>query len=265
VSAFGNTNVTDNEKQFFINLYAYQAIAEMEYAGIPASITLAQAILESGWGRGTVATNANNYFCIKCNHNWQGETFNAKDDDPGLSCFRKYDNVAQSFTDHSDFLRNGKRYEPLFSLEKTDFRGWCKGLKKYGYATDPNYANKLIDLIENYGLWVFDLAVPMAAKPTITAPQKPKPPVNNDIEVAQVEEVVQMEQIDNTPSAPVRNNEKEETAEMLTLPFYSYKKNESAAVRFQSKPTQQPVPVKKRRIKIRPILPSSNVRFDRIK
>ena len=129
-----DNSVSDYDKQFFIDTYAFWAISEMDYSGIPASVTLAQAILESGWGRGKVAEGANNYFCIKCNNNWGGDTFKAWDDDPDLSCFRKYETVEESFRDHSDFLKNGKRYSPLFQLEKSDFRGWAKGLKSCGYA-----------------------------------------------------------------------------------------------------------------------------------
>ena len=88
-----DNSLTEYDKQFFIDTYASLAITEMGFSEIPASITLAQAILESGWGRGTVAEGANNYFCIKCNNGWEGETYDAKDDDPGLSCFRKYQTV----------------------------------------------------------------------------------------------------------------------------------------------------------------------------
>ena len=164
-------NITEYDKQFFIDTYASLAIAEMHGSGIPASITLAQAILESGWGRGSVAEGGNNYFCIKCNNGWEGETYEAKDDEPGLSCFRKYQNVFESFSDHSHFLTESPRYRPLFELEKSDFRGWANGLKECGYATDRAYGSRLIDIIEEHGLWLFDYAIPMTHFKQIDAPE----------------------------------------------------------------------------------------------
>lgn len=151
--------ITEYDKQFFIDTYAAMAVAEMHASGIPASIKLGQAILESGWGRGTVAEGGNNYFCIKCNNGWQGPTLKAKDDEKGLSCFRKYQTVFESFRDHSLFLMRSPRYKQLFALGKTDFEAWAKGLKSCGYATDKAYAERLIAIIEEYGLWVYDYAI----------------------------------------------------------------------------------------------------------
>ena len=175
---YADNSITENDKQFFIDTYAGLAISEMNFSGIPASITLAQAILESGWGRGKVAKGANNYFCIKCFNGWDGPTFDAKDDEPGLSCFRKYQTVFQSFRDHTIFLKEGRRYQPLFKLEKTDYRGWANGLKECGYATDKSYGKKLIELIEKHGLWLFDYAIPLEGFETIDTPVLPiEPPV----------------------------------------------------------------------------------------
>ena len=122
--------------------------------GVPASITLAQGILESGSGKSKLATEANNHFGIKCHDTWNGATMHLDDDAPN-ECFRKYKSVEQSFEDHSIFLKK-PRYEELFALEITDYKGWAQGLKKCGYATSPTYAKNLIDVIEKYELIQFD-------------------------------------------------------------------------------------------------------------
>ena len=123
--------------------------------GIPASITLAQGILESGSGKARLARDANNHFGIKC-HDWKGARV-YHDDDKAQECFRKYKDPSQSFRDHSEFLANRKRYAGLFKLKKDDYKGWAKGLRKAGYATDPKYPQKLISLIERYELYKYDV------------------------------------------------------------------------------------------------------------
>ncbi|MBL4664014.1 MAG: glucosaminidase domain-containing protein [Flavobacteriaceae bacterium] len=135
----------------------YKAIAkeEMLQYGIPASITLAQGILESGAGRGTLTKKANNHFGIKCHSSWTGERVYHDDDEKG-ECFRKYRDPRYSFRDHSLFLSQRTRYQGLFTLKKRDYRGWAKGLKKAGYATDPKYPAKLINIIERYDLTQYD-------------------------------------------------------------------------------------------------------------
>ncbi|WP_147678427.1 glucosaminidase domain-containing protein [Algibacter pacificus] len=138
----------------YIITYADVAIAEMQRYNIPASITLAQGILESGSGNGRLATEANNHFGIKC-HEWDGDRI-YHDDDAAQECFRKYDDVRNSFRDHSLFLTERSRYSKLFKLKKTDYKGWAKGLKAAGYATDPKYPSKLISLIERYDLHDYD-------------------------------------------------------------------------------------------------------------
>lgn len=130
------------------------AIQQMSLYGIPASITLAQGILESGYGNSPLAVKANNHFGIKC-HGWDGETF-LKDDDHPNDCFRKYDNAMESFVDHSLFLTSRARYNFLFDLKITDYKAWAKGLKTAGYATNPKYAQTLIHLIEKYKLYQYD-------------------------------------------------------------------------------------------------------------
>lgn len=138
----------------YIDRYKDIAIAEMDRYGIPASIKLAQAILESGNGTSYLATKANNHFGIKCGGVWKGRTVSRQDDNPN-DCFRAYDNPEQSFRDHSEFLMR-KRYEKLFSLDKNDYKGWAYGLKAAGYATNPKYPELLISLIERYRLDQYD-------------------------------------------------------------------------------------------------------------
>lgn len=142
--------------QLYINQYKDLAIKEMLRYKIPASITLAQAVFESGAGRSRLARLGNNHFGIKC-HGWTGRTI-AEDDDELGECFRAYDNPLHSFEDHSKFLVNSNRYRRLFSLPITDYRGWAHGLKACGYATNPRYAYKLIELIELYKLHLYDNA-----------------------------------------------------------------------------------------------------------
>jgi Muramidase (flagellum-specific) len=142
----------------YIDRYKDIAIAEMERYGIPASIKLAQALLESGNGNSTLAREANNHFGIKCTPEWPGgKTY--KDDDRRNDCFRVYERPEDSFRDHSQFLLR-KRYAALFELSKDDYKGWARGLKAAGYATNPRYADLLIDLIERYGLHRYDQAEP---------------------------------------------------------------------------------------------------------
>lgn len=138
-------------QQDYIAKYKDDAIKDMQHTGVPASITLAQGVLESESGNSDLAREANNHFGIKCHTDWTGGAF-YKDDDEKNECFRKYNSVLESFDDHSKFLRTRDRYSFLFTLEITDYKGWAKGLKKAGYATNPDYANKLIKIIEDFQL-----------------------------------------------------------------------------------------------------------------
>ncbi|WP_435133471.1 glucosaminidase domain-containing protein [Formosa sp. A9] len=138
----------------YIQLYAGIAVEEMKFYHIPASITLAQGILESGSGRGRLAVEANNHFGIKC-HEWTGDRI-YHDDDKNQECFRKYKDPKYSFRDHSLFLTERKRYAQLFELDIDDYRGWARGLRAAGYATDRKYPEKLIALIERYQLYRYD-------------------------------------------------------------------------------------------------------------
>ena len=147
------TAQTPQEK--YIQQYASLAVKEMHRSGVPASITLAQGIVESGAGTSKLATEGNNHFGIKCHVGWTGKSMRVDDDLPN-ECFRVYDNPEDSFRDHSDFLRYRDRYKFLFDLERTDYKGWAYGLRKAGYATDPNYPAKLIKYIEDYNLSRYD-------------------------------------------------------------------------------------------------------------
>ncbi len=142
--------------QTYIDQYRDLAIQEMLKYNIPASITLAQGLLESGAGKSELVIKGNNHFGIKC-HGWTGRTV-YHDDDLTQECFRAYDNALQSFEDHSKFLVNGSRYRSLFSLKRTDYKGWARGLKAAGYATNPAYADRLISIIELYKLYEYDHA-----------------------------------------------------------------------------------------------------------
>ena len=127
----------------------------MNRNGVPASIILSQGMLESDYGRSRLAVNANNHFGIKCHNNWRGATI-THDDDRRNECFRKYRSVEESFHDHSNFLATTPRYRELFKLKTEDYKGWARGLKDAGYATNPNYANLLIRIIEENELWRYD-------------------------------------------------------------------------------------------------------------
>ena len=139
----------------YVRKYAPLAVLEMHEYKIPASITLAQGILESGNGRSQLASKSNNHFGIKCHTGWKGQKVYHDDDEKG-ECFRKYKYVQTSYKDHSKFLTTRRRYAGLFKLRKTDYKGWAKGLKKAGYATDKKYPKKLIRIIETYELYEFD-------------------------------------------------------------------------------------------------------------
>ena len=155
-----------NPKLDYIDKYSDIAIKEMKRTGVPASITLAQGILESNAGQCVLATKGNNHFGIKCHNDWKGKTMKMDDNAP-KECFRVYPNAEASFRDHSDFLRSRDRYKSLFELKQTDYKGWARGLKKAGYATDPGYADKIITLIEDYELYRFDKGVKVSVKPPL--------------------------------------------------------------------------------------------------
>lgn len=154
ISAFSQKMVWTRHYQDYFDKYKDLAIEQMQKHKIPASITLAQGVLESAAGRSDLALKGNNHFGIKCN-GWTGRRTYHDDDEKG-ECFRAYNNVYESYEDHSVFLSSRKRYSSLFQLSLTDYKGWAKGLKACGYATSPTYATKLIEIIQLYKLYEYD-------------------------------------------------------------------------------------------------------------
>lgn len=151
---WSSTKGGDAYEQYIAQYYPI-AVEQMERHNIPASITLAQGLLESGAGNSTLTRKSNNHFGIKADKSWRGRKVSSMDN--GRNCkFRAYDSARESYEDHSLFLINRERYASLFKLRKDDYKGWAKGLKKAGYAEDPAYPNKLISLIERYQLYKFD-------------------------------------------------------------------------------------------------------------
>jgi flagellum-specific peptidoglycan hydrolase FlgJ len=158
LEATTRVKVTTQMVLAYIEKYKVVAKDNMVRTGIPASVTLGQAILESGAGTGPLSVQANNHFGIKCHKEWTGPSITYTDDEEN-ECFRKYQDPSESFRDHSFFLTSRPRYEPLFQLDKDDYKEWARGLKAAGYATDPKYPDKLIGLIEKYQLNKFDAEV----------------------------------------------------------------------------------------------------------
>ena len=169
----------------------YYSIAQEQQAThkIPASITLAQGLLESGAGLSYLAVSANNHFGIKC-HDWTGAT-EYRDDDKKNECFRKYKSAADSYEDHSQFLTSRPRYNSLFTLEPTNYQGWAHGLKHCGYATDPLYASKLISIIETYELHRYDTSESLQNREPATQQQKQTPPSFEEFTIGSVKATAQ--------------------------------------------------------------------------
>ena len=156
------SNNAESYAYSYIDTYRDVAVIEMHRSGIPASIILAQGLLESNYGTSELSTEAHNHFGIKCKSYWQGDTFYHEDDDYDIrgklidSCFRKYNSSVESYVDHSNFFIYTAHYQELFSYDKYDYKSWAYGLKKCGYATDKRYAEKLISMIEKYELYHYD-------------------------------------------------------------------------------------------------------------
>ena len=189
----------------YIDKYYKIAVREMNRVGIPASITLAQGILESGDGNSTLARKANNHFGIKCHKGWQGESM-YRDDDLPNECFRSYKDADQSFVDHSEFLCTHKRYAFLFEYGTTDYKSWAKGLKQAGYATSPTYAERLIEIIESNDLTRFDKNVEPESTPeerTEIAEQ-----TNNFIEV-------EVNDLEVSPFGKIKTNNRTDYVEVM--------------------------------------------------
>ena len=176
----------------YINTYRDIAIAEMKRSGIPASVTLAQGILETECGNSDLVKRSNNHFGIKCKSTWTGESVKHTDDAPN-ECFRKYSKPEESYKDHSDYLKTSPRYASLFELAPSDYKGWAYGLKKAGYATNPRYPQIVISNIEKYNLQQYDNLTPeevdniAITKITTTQPVKVK-----KIDVASLEQSIKL-------------------------------------------------------------------------
>lgn len=246
--------VPEFEQQLFIESWASLAVEQMRLYGIPASVTLAQAIVESGWGNGYVAQKANNYFCIKSNNGWTGPIVKAQDDDPDSSSFRLYLTVEESFHDHSRFLLENKRYQPLFSLGLHDYKAWAYGLKSAGYATKADYAEYLISTIEKYGLYLYDYAVPASQ---INAVQLPFETESDTLPSTAVEE---------NPQIVVNQTDTKTTAsgsgQVMSAPGYHFDRSSAP-----TKPVEQPaveIPAaQSSKVKINMILPKPSASFGR--
>lgn len=174
LEATSKITVTNELILEYISTFKKTAQDNMKNHKIPASITMAQGILESGSGTGTLAIKANNHFGIKCHTGWTGESVRHDDDAP-QECFRKYNDPAESYKDHSLFLTSRSRYNSLFKLDVKDYKAWAKGLKDAGYATDPKYPDKLISLIERYKLYELD----GSTTPVISTTNNNQPNTNN--------------------------------------------------------------------------------------
>lgn len=169
----------------YISLHKDDAVRDMLKNGVPASITLAQAMFESDNGNSTLAREANNHFGIKCHEGWTGETL-YQDDDKSNECFRKYQSVLDSYDDHSEFLKTRPRYAFLFSYDRTDYKSWAYGLKKAGYATNPQYPEHLIKIIEENNLYVFDTVTSPGSAVIASVEVPVKRPVQPDAAVTEV-------------------------------------------------------------------------------
>ena len=213
------TSAANAQKQEAVSKYISEfkdlAVAEMKRTGVPAAITLAQGIHESGAGTSKLVTASNNHFGIKCKSNWTGESVKHDDDAKG-ECFRKYPASEDSYKDHSDFLRNGQRYAFLFSLDPTDYEGWANGLKNAGYATNPKYPQVLIKLIEDYGLQEYTfVAMGKISNENNKDEVRPEPGVIGIVPVVAPAEA------DKVPDAPV---------EKVSYPTGEFKINETKVV-----------------------------------
>lgn len=182
ITSYG-ANGTYNQ---YIEKYAATALLNQKEYGIPASITLAQGLLESGAGKSTLASQHNNHFGIKCHSSWTGNRAYHTDDHPN-ECFRSYSNAADSFRDHGEFLQQ-PRYKNLFFLKQTDYKGWATGLQKAGYATDRGYANKLIKIIEDYQLYLIDQGDIDRLYTSDNSLTQPKHEVNNNPIIKETQE-----------------------------------------------------------------------------
>ena len=228
----------------YIQAYHQAAIHQQTRHRIPASITLAQGILESSAGKSYLAIQGNNHFGIKCG-NWTGD-YLYKQDDGRLERFRKYTSVEQSYEDHSHFIADRAHYKSLFELKPTDYVGWAHGLKRCGYATDPKYASKLIELIERYELHAYDLASASSSEPIASRPARsvstPSAPAKRSATSPEVKPERKKPAETKPAAATQREPGTKPTAHGIKVPKKS--KPEAAAPKAQKEPAAQPAPAK---------------------
>lgn len=236
--------VTTAVTQKYIEDYKDIAMVEMQRYNIPASITLAQGILESGSGQGRLARYGNNHFGIKCHATWNGKTI-THDDDEKSECFRRYKYAYESFEDHSQFLMKRGRYSSLFELNPTDYEGWAHGLKKAGYATDPTYARKLIALIKKFNLHQYDNQVIAMKGTTIEMP------MGSDIISTPVPKK-EVAPVAENNSEPVKDNTKVTSVTKRETPRKVVKKEAPKPVEVAKKETSEPVEVPKKAEEVQP-------------
>lgn len=190
-------NYTKSDIIIYVSKYKNSAIKKMNEFKIPASITLAQGILESGAGTSELALNANNHFGIKCGSSWTGETY-LKDDDSAKECFRKYASIDDCYNDHSLFLTNNKRYESLFENSSDDYISWAKGLQDAGYATNTEYAKTLVRIIEEYELYNYD-------KPSTKKPVENQQNNSTTVLQSESEDLVYILNVSYRPTSTINN------------------------------------------------------------
>ncbi len=192
---------TSSDIQSYIAQFKQVALEQEREFGIPAPITLAQGILESGAGKSGLTRNANNHFGIKAYGGWTGKIYLAWDDDPQKSPFRVYSSAAESYRDHSVFLKNNSRYKPLFSKSVYDYRGWANGLQRAGYATSPTYAKALIGYIDSYKLYAINGGVKLRPGKTVTITRtitRAELITRKDIQMEETEESEEQEEFERT-------------------------------------------------------------------
>ena len=206
----------------YLEKFAGYAVEEMHRSGVPASITLAQGMLESSYGRSELAVKANNHFGIQCHGDaWKGKRYQHMDSGE-LRDFRKYKSVLESYEDHSNFLLKNKRYAFLFALERTDYKGWARGLKKAGYAEDPEYAEKLIRVVEMYGLDKYDT---MTQVPAVEKKKETKKEKKKDKKPEKVAEPVETSQVVVVVEQPEPLTERQRRSYRYTLSREMYSLN----------------------------------------
>ncbi len=237
--------VTTAVTQKYIEDYKDIAMVEMQRYNIPASITLAQGILESGSGQGRLARYGNNHFGIKCHATWNGKTI-THDDDEKSECFRRYKYAYESFEDHSQFLMKRGRYSSLFELNPTDYEGWAHGLKKAGYATDPAYARKLIALIKKFNLHQYDTQVIAMKGTTIEMP------MGSDIISTPVPKK-EVAPVAENNSELVKDNTKVTSVTKRETPRKVVKKEAPKPVELAKKETPKPVELAKKEEVVQPV------------